>query len=97
VHIVRADCARARPRPSADQDVIERFYGLIKYEHLYLHEIDDGPALAEQVAGYQQIYNQQRPHEAIKWSRPAARRTANPDLIKCRPPHTGPTRSARLL
>jgi hypothetical protein len=71
---------------------------LVKYEHLYLHEIDDGPVLAEQAAGYQQIYNQQRPHEAIKWSRQSARRTANPDLVKCRPPHTGtdPIRPASL-
>ena len=30
--------------------MIERCFGSIKYEHLYLHEIDDGPALAEEVS-----------------------------------------------
>jgi len=41
--------------------VIERFYQAIKYEHLYRHEIDDGPALAEHVDGYLHTYNRQRP------------------------------------
>jgi hypothetical protein len=48
---------RTRHRCPETNGVIERFYGSIKYEHLYLHEIDDRPPLAEQVAGFQQIYN----------------------------------------
>ena len=58
--------------------MIERWYQSLKYEHLYLHEIDDGPALAEHVAGYQQLYNDERPHEAIDWALPGARYTATP-------------------
>jgi transposase len=53
-------------------------YESIKYEHLYLHEIDDGPALAEHVAGYERIYNEQRPHETIAWALPLTRYTTNP-------------------
>jgi putative transposase len=69
---------RTRHRAPETNGVIERFYGSIKYEHLYLHEIDDGPTLAEHVAGYQQLYNDERPHEAIDWALPSTRYTATP-------------------
>lgn len=69
---------RTRHRSPETNGVIERFYGSIKYEHLYLHEIDDGPALAEHVAGYERIYNDERPHETINWARPRDRYTATP-------------------
>jgi putative transposase len=64
---------RTRHRSPETNGVIERWYQSIKYEHLYLHEIDDGPALAEHVAGYQRIYNDERPHETIGWARPSDR------------------------
>jgi len=69
---------RTRHRSPESNGVIERWYESIKYEHLYLHEIDDGPALAEHVAGYEHIYNDERPHEAISWALPRDRYTANP-------------------
>ncbi len=69
---------RTRHRSPQTNGVIERWYQSVKYEHLYLHEIDDGPALAEQVAGYQRIYNDERPHEAIDWARPRERYTQTP-------------------
>jgi putative transposase len=69
---------RTRHGSPESNGVIERFYGSIKYEHLYLHEIDDGPALAEHVAAFRQIYNHQRPHEAIDWARPHDRYAAQP-------------------
>ena len=52
---------RTRHRSPGTNGVIERWYESLKYEHLYLHEIDDGPALAEHVAAFRQIYNHQRP------------------------------------
>jgi putative transposase len=70
---------RTRHRSPETNGVIERFYQSIKYEYLYLHEIDDGPALAEHVAGYQRIYNHERPHETIAWARPSDRYTAPPE------------------
>jgi putative transposase len=69
---------RTRHRSPGTNGVIERWYESLKYEHLYLHEIDDGPALAEHVAAFQQIYNDERPHEAIAWQRPRARYQASP-------------------
>jgi putative transposase len=69
---------RTRHRSPETNGVIERFYGSIKYEHLYLHEIDDGPALAAHVAGYQKLYNDERPHEAIDWALPTTRYSADP-------------------
>ena len=44
---------------------------------LPLHEIDDGPALAEHVLDYARLYNETRPHEAIDWAQPLTRYTAN--------------------
>lgn len=69
---------RTRHRSPETNGVIERCYQSIKYEHLYLHEIDDGPALAEQVLDYQRIYNDERPHETIGWARPRDRYTQTP-------------------
>jgi transposase InsO family protein len=66
---------RTRHRSPETNGVIERWYESIKYEHLYLHEIDDGPALAEHVAGYERLYNDERPHETLGWARPRDRYT----------------------
>lgn len=72
---------RTRHRSPETNGVIERWYESIKYEHLYLHEIDDGPALAAQVAGYERIYNDERPHETIGWARPRQRYLQTPGLV----------------
>jgi len=64
---------RTRQRSPGTNGVIERCYQAIKYEHLYLHEIDDGPALAREVAAFQRIYNYERPHETIAWALPIDR------------------------
>jgi putative transposase len=69
---------RTRHRSPETNGVIERWYESVKYEHLYLHEIDDGPALAEHVLDYARLYNEGRPHEAIAWAFPLTRYTANP-------------------
>ncbi len=69
---------RTRHRSPETNGVIERWYQSIKYEHLYLHEIDDGPALAEHVLDYARLYNETRPHEAIDWAQPLTRYNANP-------------------
>jgi transposase InsO family protein len=45
--------------------VIERFFGTLKYEHLYRAPIDDGDALAMETQRYRQIYNTIRPHQAL--------------------------------
>jgi putative transposase len=42
----------------------------LKYERLYIDEIDDAVMLAERAEEYRVEYNQIRPHEAIAWNRP---------------------------
>lgn len=69
---------RTRHRSPGTNGVIERFYESIKYEHLYRHEIDDGPALADHVNGYLDVYNRQRPHETLKFALPIDRYIAIP-------------------
>lgn len=69
---------RTRHRSPESNGVIERWNQSLKYEHLYLHEIDDGPALADQVLEYARLYNDERPHEAIDWARPRDRYSADP-------------------
>jgi putative transposase len=61
---------RTRHRSPESNGVIERWYQSLKYEHLYLHEIADGPELAERVLDYARIYNHERPHETIDWQLP---------------------------
>ena len=54
-----------RVRSPQTNGVIERFFGTLKYEHLYRAPIDDGDALAMEVGRYRHIYNTIRPHQAL--------------------------------
>ena len=61
---------RTRHRSPGTNGVIERFFGALKYEHLYREEIDDGPMVAAAVERYRVLYNSVRPHEAIGFRPP---------------------------
>ena len=50
----------------------ERGFGTLKYERLYIDEIDDAVMLANRAVDYRTEYNEIRPHEAIAWNRPKA-------------------------
>src|SRR2546429_6539503 len=56
---------RTRVRSPQTNGVVERFFETLKYEHLYRAPIDDGDALAMEVARFRQIYNTIRPHQAL--------------------------------
>jgi transposase InsO family protein len=56
---------RTRVRSPQTNGVIERFFGTLKYEHLFRGPINDGDALAVEVNWFRQIYNTIRPHQAI--------------------------------
>ena len=43
----------------------------MKYERLYIDEIDDAVMLAKHAEEYRIEYNTIRPHEALAWNRPA--------------------------
>jgi transposase InsO family protein len=64
---------RIRRKSPGQNGVRERAFGSLKYEHLYRHEITDGPAVAREAETYRQIFNRIRPHEAIGMARPADR------------------------
>jgi hypothetical protein len=51
-------------------NVIERFFGTLKYEYLYREEIEDGHMVAAAVERYRALYNSVRPHEAIGFRTP---------------------------
>lgn len=61
---------RTRKKAPWTNGRIERFFGSVKYERLYHHDIGDGVALAHQCADYRTIYNTIRPHEEIGMRRP---------------------------
>jgi transposase InsO family protein len=48
----------------------ERGFGTLKYERLFIDEIDDAVMLAKRAEDYRIEYNEIRPHEAIAWNRP---------------------------
>lgn len=48
----------------------ERGFGTLKYERLYIDEIDDAAMLAKHAEDYRIEYNTIRPHEALAWNRP---------------------------
>jgi putative transposase len=82
---------RTRHRSPETNGVIERFYGSIKYEHLYLQEIDDGPALAEQVAGYRSSTTTSAPTKRSAGRSPApATSPPRPDHVPIATHHQRP-------
>jgi putative transposase len=48
----------------------ERGFGTLKYERLFIDEIDDALMLAKHAQDYRIEYNEIRPHEGIAWNRP---------------------------
>jgi putative transposase len=56
---------RTRVRSPQTNGVIERFFGTLKYEHLYRGDIPDGDVLAVEINRFRQIYNELRPHQAL--------------------------------
>jgi putative transposase len=56
---------RTRVRSPQTNGVIERFFGTLKYEHLFRGPINDAGALAVDVQRFRQIYNTIRPRQAL--------------------------------
>lgn len=61
---------RTRVKSPGQNGSRERGFGTLKYERLFLDEIDDALVLAAQTEHYRIEYNQIRPHEALAWNRP---------------------------
>ena len=61
---------RTRVKSPGQNGSRERGFGTLKYERLYLDEIDDALMLAKRAEEYRVEYNETRPHEAIAWNRP---------------------------
>lgn len=56
---------RTRIKSPQTNGVIERFFGTLKYEHLFRGYIGDGDALDMEVTRFRIIYNTIRPHQAL--------------------------------
>jgi transposase InsO family protein len=56
---------RTRVRSPQTNGVVERFFGTLKYEHLYRGHIGDGDALDMETHHFRIIYNTIRPHQAL--------------------------------
>lgn len=69
---------RTRHRAPETNGVVERFFGSLKYEHLYRLEIEDVLRLAAEIEAYRQVYNTIRPHEALDFERPLERYLREP-------------------
>ena len=69
---------RTRYRSPQTNGVIERFYGSIKYEHLFRQEIQSGVALQAECEKYRRIYNEIRPHEHLGQITPLSVYLADP-------------------
>jgi len=54
-----------------DNIFVERLWRTVKYEHIYLHDYDDVPALETGLHGYFQFYNYERPHQSLGYRTPA--------------------------
>jgi len=56
---------RTRIKSPQTNGVVERFFGTLKYEHLFRGYIGDGDALDMEVQRFRIIYNTIRPHQAL--------------------------------
>lgn len=56
---------RTRIKSPQTNGVIERFFGTLKYEHLYRGYIGDGDALDMEAHHFRIVYNTIRPHQAL--------------------------------
>ena len=54
-----------------DNVFVERLWRTVKYEHIYLNDYDQVPALEAGLHGYFQFYNQERPHQSLGYRTPA--------------------------
>ncbi len=61
---------RTRVKSPGQNGSRERGFGTLKYERLYIDEIDDAVMLAKHAEEYRIEYNTIRPHEALAWNRP---------------------------
>jgi transposase InsO family protein len=61
---------RTRVRTPGQNGSRERGFGSLKYERLFLEEIDDVLDLTVHAECYRVDYNTVRPHEALSWNRP---------------------------
>jgi putative transposase len=50
-----------------DNIFIERLWRTVKYEDIYLHVADDGLKLYQGLKDYFIFYNEQRPHQSLKY------------------------------
>jgi putative transposase len=75
---------RTRHHAPETNGVVERFFGSLKYEHLYREEIANGQELHDQVQAFVRLYNQTRPHERLGFSTPRAAylRPPEPNLFQ---------------
>ncbi len=74
---------RTRVKSPGQNGVRERAFKPLKYEHLYRHEIDDGPQLSVEVETYRQLFNTVRPHQTL-----GGRRPLDVHLDACQTPQT---------
>ena len=83
----------ARVKTPGQNGSRERGFGTLKYEQLYLDEIDDTLPLAERAEAYRIEYNELWSHQAISWNRPkGASGTGHPDIQNQRNPANHSTR-----
>jgi transposase InsO family protein len=61
---------RTRVRTPGQNGSRERGFGTLKYERLFLEEIEDVLDLTVDAERYRVDYNTVRPHEALAWNRP---------------------------
>lgn len=69
---------RTRHRAPETNGVVERFFGSLKYEHLYRTEIGNVLELQAEVDAFRQLYNTWRPHEALGFDTPLSHYLAEP-------------------
>ena len=70
---------RTRRRSPGSNGVIERYHGAIKIEALWRDLPADGAEMTTMVDDFRRLFNEIRPHEALRGDRPIERYLADPD------------------
>jgi putative transposase len=54
-----------------DNIITERFWRTLKYDHVYLHEYNSPKEARQQIGGFINEYNYDRPHQSLGYRTPA--------------------------
>jgi putative transposase len=65
-----------------DNIFVERFWRSVKYEEVYIKRYESGAEAENGLRAYMRFYNEERPHQALKYETPGCAHRSKKDVVK---------------